>query len=97
MTIWMQDIPRLAETMKQLNPKDASSWTLLPFPSVGKPTVFVSGSSYGILQHNPEEDLASWLFIRWLSQPEQQIRLLRVFRTLPLGLQAQECHEHRGK
>ncbi len=96
MTIWMQDIPRLAETMKQLNPKDASSWTLLPFPSVGKPTVFVSGSSYGILQHNPEEDLASWLFIRWLSQPEQQIRLLRVFRTLPLGLQAQNAMNTEG-
>lgn len=95
-TVWMQDLPRLTETMNQLNPKDALSWTVLPFPSAELPSVLVNGSSYGILRHNAEEDLASWLFIRWLSQPEQQIRLLKVFRTLPLSLQAQNVMDKDG-
>ena len=60
-------------------------WEIIPFPGIGGQSVLASGFSYGVLESDPERDLAAWLFIRWLSEPEQQARLLRASGTFPLG------------
>jgi len=52
-------------------------WLVLPFPAVdGDPILVTYGLSYVIFQGSPEEQLASWLFVRWMNQPAQQIEWL---------------------
>ena len=46
---------------------------MIPFPTVGAQQVLTTfGLSYVIFQGTPVEQLASWLFIRWINQPPQQ-------------------------
>ncbi len=79
----MQDLLMQFAANQRLGSKD--EWAAIPYPSTEKQTVMTTGSSYGILASSPEHDLAAWLFIRWLSEPAQQARLLQTFITLPLG------------
>lgn len=61
-------------------------WTILPFPSqVGKPAFAVYGPSYLLFPSFPERQLAAWLFIRWLHQPENQARLVQAAGSFPLS------------
>ncbi|MCX8024518.1 MAG: extracellular solute-binding protein, partial [Thermanaerothrix sp.] len=60
-------------------------WTVRPYPGKSKPLVLVSGLSYGILRSTPEQELATWLFIRWLQAPEQQAVLVRAGGGYPMG------------
>jgi multiple sugar transport system substrate-binding protein len=60
-------------------------WVVLPFPGVDGNPVFTSGFSYGVLKKDPAQDLAAWLFVRWLSETAQQTRMLQASETLPLG------------
>ncbi len=54
-------------------------WTVIPFPNQAqKPPVITSGTSLAILAASPEEQLASWLFIKWLVQPENLAELVKV-------------------
>lgn len=63
----------------------SDEWMVIPYPGVENEPTLTSGFSYGILKSEPENNLAAWLFIRWLSEPAQQARLLNTFGTLPLG------------
>ena len=62
-------------------------WTLIPYPSTsgGTNPIIVSGPSYSIMVSSAEEQLASWLFIRWLILPENQAKLAQASATLPLS------------
>ncbi|MBE9524063.1 MAG: extracellular solute-binding protein [Chloroflexi bacterium] len=52
---------------------NTDNWVVIPFPSVdGQPVLTTYGLSYVIFQGTPAEQLASWLFIRWMNQPQQQ-------------------------
>lgn len=44
----------------------------------------VYGSSYVVLKSTPEEQLASWLFVRWLLSPENQKQWVEVTGLFPL-------------
>jgi ABC-type glycerol-3-phosphate transport system substrate-binding protein len=50
-------------------------WILIPYPTLdGKGTYLVDGSTLLISVAKPETQLASWLFVRWLSSsPAQQV------------------------
>jgi len=82
-TLWLQDLGGQSAAMTRIGSKD--EWTVMAFPGMEDGTVLTSGSSYAVLHQDAEEDLAAWLFIRWLSQPSQQTRLLATMGTLPLG------------
>jgi len=84
-TVWLQDLEGLESALKRNNSSD--QWTVIPFPGADQQTVITTGVSYGILHKTPAEDLAAWLFIRWLSQPAQQTRLLKANPTLPISAQ----------
>jgi ABC-type glycerol-3-phosphate transport system substrate-binding protein len=48
-------------------------WSVIPFPAKsGEPALLVYGSSFGIIQNSPQQDLAAWLFIRWMNDPINQ-------------------------
>jgi multiple sugar transport system substrate-binding protein len=83
------DVPEQFYTFSQTSNQDR--WTLIPYPSAqGEPVVDVYGPSFEILQSTPERELAAWLFIRWLSEPEHQIRLTTATSSLPLRHDAQK-------
>ncbi len=76
------DIPYMAEAFKAAGSQD--HWTALPFPSpISEPAITVSGPSFVIPQSSPEDQLAAWLFIRWVSLPENSARLAESIGAIP--------------
>jgi ABC-type glycerol-3-phosphate transport system substrate-binding protein len=59
-------------------------WTLLAFPGE-QPVVSVYGPDYAILKSSEARQLASWLFIQWMLQPENQARWARRTGLLPVS------------
>jgi len=60
-------------------------WTVIPFPSpTGEPTASIYGPSFEILSSTPEEQLAAWLFVKWLVSPQNQARLIEATNAYPL-------------
>lgn len=78
-----QDILRQTSAMQLASSED--EWKVIPFPGIDGNPIVTSGFSYGVLHVESEEDLAAWLFIRWLSEPTQQARLLTTTGSYPLG------------
>lgn len=65
--------------------ENEDSWTLIAFPDQdGKPQVLVFGSSYGIIKNSPQEDLASWLFIRWMNEDLPLKQVAGVLESYPV-------------
>jgi ABC-type glycerol-3-phosphate transport system substrate-binding protein len=51
------------------------AWAVSSLPhTTEQPLIGVHGNSMTILHSTPREQLASWLFIKWLTEPEQQAR-----------------------
>ena len=76
-------IPIQENAFANIDSKD--EWTILPFPSpVGKPVISVYGPSFRLLKSTPEGQLASWLFVKWLTSPENQARLAQSDQFLPV-------------
>ena len=64
----IQDLETLNSTMKLNGATD--DWTVLPYPGLDQqPVLLTYGSSLGIIHSTREQELASWLLIRWLSEP----------------------------
>ena len=81
--IWLQDLPTLARELERTGSED--EWTVIPFPGSADQVAATGGTAFAVLQNDPAQDMAAWLFVRWLSQPAQQLRLLEYFGTLPVS------------
>ena len=80
----VMDIPFQIQAFDQASNDD--KWTALPFPSAtGTPAIDVYGPSYSIFPSNQQKQLAAWLFIKWLSSPEIQAKLVEATSSFPLG------------
>lgn len=78
------DLEPLRKTFALL--ESADQWQVTPYPHrLAKPALITHGESMGILKSDPAQELASWLFIRWLSMPEQQIQLAKANPGLPVS------------
>lgn len=78
------DIPIQARLM-EIN-QNSDQWTALPYPSQdGQPILLTNGFSYAVLKTDANQQLAAWLFIRWLSQPQQVARLVETTASLPVN------------
>ena len=76
-------MPDQIAAMKRSNNDDR--WTALPFPSPDQQAVLpVYGPSIVMLESEPEGQLAAWLFLRFLFNPENQARLTQASGGLPL-------------
>lgn len=60
-------------------------WAVIPFPGRTRPVVTASGFSYVMLQTYPEQQLAAWLLMKYLLEPEVSIQI-RSLNSLPLHL-----------
>ena len=70
--------------------ENKDNWTVIGFPTpAGEAVIDVYGPSYVIFAGTPEENLAAWLLINWLSSPEQGAKLAAArgtFTTRTSGL-----------
>ncbi len=66
------------------NAASSDEWTLIPFPGVEGEALVAYGPDYIILRSSDVEQLAAWLFIRWMAAPERQARWVETTDLLPL-------------
>ena len=58
------------------NAESSDEWTVIPFPSSdGEAAIDVYGPSFQMLNSEAENQLASWLLIKWLTSPKNQAEL----------------------
>ncbi len=78
------DLEPIQKTFTRMENED--QWRVIPYPNKkAQPEIITHGDSLGILKSNPTQELASWLFVRWLSQSDQQIRLATVNPGIPVS------------
>jgi multiple sugar transport system substrate-binding protein len=66
-------------------------WSLTHLPySTREPLVAVYGTSTTILHSTPQEQLAAWLFVKWLAEPAQQARWAQSVGCFPTRRSALE-------
>jgi multiple sugar transport system substrate-binding protein len=71
-TASLEEIPDQVRAFTAANNSD--EWTVIPYPGADGSDFVVYGSSYVLLDSSDEQQLASWLFVRWLLSPENQAR-----------------------
>jgi ABC-type glycerol-3-phosphate transport system substrate-binding protein len=77
------DIPFQTQAIAEAGSGD--QWSVLPFPApAGKPVVPLSGPSLVVLKGEERQQLAAWLFLRWLVSPEAQAAWVRLSGDLPV-------------
>jgi multiple sugar transport system substrate-binding protein len=84
----LYDLSAQAFVDQRMNNDD--EWTILPYPAsnAGRPVVLTSGLSYTILASEAEEQMAAWLFIRWLSLSRNQAPLAEKSAAWPASADA---------
>lgn len=79
----LTDLRLQEKTQRRLESTD--EWIVLPFPDGNQPVSVTSGISLGVLTGPPEQELAAWLFVRWMSMPENNVQLLSAGGGLPVN------------
>jgi ABC-type glycerol-3-phosphate transport system substrate-binding protein len=81
-TVSLEDLPAISRAFATANNTD--TWTVLAYPGEDSSALVVYGSSYVIMDSTLEEELAAWLFVRWMLEPEQDARLVETTHLFPL-------------
>ncbi len=81
-TASLTDLPSVARAIAGANSTD--KWSVMPFPGEENGVLAVYGSSYIILNSTDEEQLAAWLFVRWLTDNKQDARWVETTHLFPL-------------
>jgi ABC-type glycerol-3-phosphate transport system substrate-binding protein len=63
---------------------NADTWVALPYPGNAQDGIVAYGSSYVILKSGKEQQLAAWLFVRWMLDPERDVRMVSATHLFPL-------------
>ncbi len=78
----LSDLPSIARAFASAGNTD--TWSVIPFPNKNDGVMTVYGSSYVVLNSTDEEQLAAWLFVRWLLENEQDARWVETTHLFPL-------------
>lgn len=81
-TVELGDLPDVTRAFASVNNLD--TWAVVPFPNNGNGVIAVYGSSYVVLNSTDEEQLAAWLFVKWLLEKEQDARWVEATHLFPL-------------
>jgi ABC-type glycerol-3-phosphate transport system substrate-binding protein len=65
---------------------NADEWVILPFPGDTRDAFVVYGSSFVLLPSAEEQQLAAWLFTKWILAPERQTRWVETTGMFPLRI-----------
>jgi multiple sugar transport system substrate-binding protein len=78
-----------AQSLAMERLRSTDQWTVLAYPDFdGNPNVVTYGPSYAIMLSSIENQLASWLFIRWMDTTSNQIKMVKTEGSLPLSYSA---------
>jgi multiple sugar transport system substrate-binding protein len=81
------DLTYIGQAFAEANSND--QWTVLPFPSPdGQPAVIVSMSSFVLLPGTPQQQMAGWLFIRWMQSAAIQAESSSLIGDFPIRTSA---------
>jgi ABC-type glycerol-3-phosphate transport system substrate-binding protein len=78
----LEDLSTQSRAFLTLSSSD--EWALIPFPGDGRESMAVYGSSFVMLKSDDPQQLATWLFIRWLLSTENQARWVQTTGMFPL-------------
>jgi len=78
----LDQIPSQLGWMAVAENKDA--WSVVGFPGSAGEVILVDGPGLVITVDSPENQMAAWLFARYLLEPDVQARLVRTGFTLPV-------------
>jgi len=59
-------------------------WDVTHPPAAGTPVINVYGASISVCKTTPAAQLASWLFLKWFTEPAQQARWVRASNYFPV-------------
>jgi multiple sugar transport system substrate-binding protein len=84
----LYDLPFQEFTDRRFGNTD--EWTILPYPASNssRPVVLTSGLSYAILASEADEQLAAWLFMRWMTLSRIQAPLAETSGAWPASVDA---------
>jgi len=78
----LEDLPNAARAMAAA--KNTDQWKVISFPGENEDALIVYGSSYVILNSTSNEQLAAWLFVRWLLDNKQDVRWVEATHLFPI-------------
>ena len=81
-TASLEDLPDVARAMASA--KNTDKWKVISFPGENEDALVIYGSSYVILNATNNEQLAAWLFVRWLLDNEQDARWVEATHLFPI-------------
>jgi ABC-type glycerol-3-phosphate transport system substrate-binding protein len=81
-TASLEDLPDVARAMASA--KNTDKWKVISFPGENEDALIIYGSSYVILNSTNNEQLAAWLFARWLLDNEQDARWVEATHLFPI-------------
>jgi len=72
-------------------------WSIAPFPhSTPEPVVDMYGPSITVFKTTPEKQLASWIFLKWFTSPEQTAKWAMTTNYFPVRKSAAESEEMKA-
>lgn len=82
-----RELPEMRVHLNAL--KMADSWSIIPYPQLStSASHFTRGTAYGLLSATVEKQIAGWLFIKWLMQPDNQAYIGAHEYTIPMDQMA---------
>jgi len=67
----------LQDILLQEKNSSKDHWIIIAYPSIDHNEVILTdGLSYGVLNTSSENNLAAWLFIRWMQKTDNQVKLI---------------------
>jgi multiple sugar transport system substrate-binding protein len=85
----LEDLPFQQRAMAQQ--KNSDDWIILAYPGASsQPAPLSSGYSLAIINGKPKEQLAAWLFLRWMILPRNEGKLAASGSLLPVSKSALE-------
>lgn len=81
-TAGLEELSDYARSMATASNGD--EWTVLSFPGDVQSGLIIYGSSFVALKSTPEQQLASWLFVRWMLAPDKQAKWVENTGLFPL-------------
>lgn len=63
-----------------------NEWLMIPYPTEDqRPVVIVDGASYALMGEDVNKNLAGWLFLRFMLNVENQVKIIEETASLPIS------------
>ena len=81
-TASLEELPDIARAFAQ--DENFDDWTILPYPGFSSSVFVIYGSSFIQFKSDDADQLAAWLFIRWMLQADNQAKWVQSTALFPL-------------